>query len=223
MRREPGTRVRVLCGGVPRRALLSDVSGSGCGIEMDSPPARGQSMLILLPRSSRFQLPPTVSARIVRSDRVSGAVFTRIPERARESLRALIEHGRAPDGTAAEPGPGPHPERRDDRRAYDARLTALASRLPHELVARDLSAEGLRVDPLPWAELGTRFEVSFSVPDADFPMALTASVLRHDGPRGTVLRFTDLESRQAEALRELLTLLPRLDDDRDVILLTEVA
>ena len=217
--------MRVLAGGVPRTAYLSDLSGSGCGIEFPRPLERGRVVRILLPAPGpgRFGFPPTLTARIVRSERVCGAIFTRIPARAQAALRALIEQARAETTPRPAPGEAPTVERRSDRRAYDARLHALASRVPHVLQARDLSTEGLRVDPLPWAEIGTRFEVSFAVPDGDGPMSVSAHVARHDDVRGTVLRFVDLEERQTEALRELLTLLPRLDDDRDVILLTEVA
>ena len=206
-----------------RSAHLHDLSAASCGLRMRRPPARGSALLILLRGPGRLPLP--LVARVVRSDPDVGAVFTRIPRRTRPLLHALL-HGR-PTTALATDAPSPtasRTERRHLRRRYDARLAALSSQLPHLLTARDLSAEGLRVDPLRWAQVGTRVEVSFPIPGHKTPVGLPATVWRHDGRHGTVLRFAELEPTQREALAALLELLPVLPDDRrDAILLTELA
>ncbi len=184
---------------------------------------RGGGMLILLPGPGRIPLP--LFARVVRSDPEVGAVFTGIPRRTRPMLHALLHGAPTPPPEADAPDPAPsRSERRHVRRRYDARLAALSSQLPHLLTARDLSVEGLRVDPLRWAQVGTRVEVSFPIPGRETPVGLPATVWRHDGRHGTVLRFAALEPSQREALAALLELLPALPDERrDAILLTELA
>ncbi len=115
-------------------------------------------------------------------------------------------------------------ERRDDRRQYAERLTALSDRTPHLLVARDLSSEGLRVDLLHWAEIGSELRISFPVPGAGPPIALAARVARHDGTRGTLLRFEAISPDQRDSIGSLLSLLPPLPDGRrEGVALAEVA
>jgi len=115
-------------------------------------------------------------------------------------------------------------ERRDDRRQYEERLTALSDRTPHLLVARDLSAEGLRVDLLHWAEIGSELRISFPVPGAGPPIAVAARVARHDGAHGTLLRFEAIVPEQRDAIGRLLTLLhPLPDGRREGVALAEVA
>ncbi len=191
---------------------------------MKNPPPRGRALMILLRRPGSW-IPSPLFCSVVRSDQISGALFTRIPRRSRSVLKAMLT-GSAPAPEALpdlEERRGEISDRRSERRAYDARLAALSSQLPYLLVARDLSLEGLRVDPLPWAQIGTRLEVSFPVPGQEIPIGLPVIVLRQDGRRGTILRFAELEPGQEQALRALLMLLPELHDDREVILLTEVA
>lgn len=218
------TPVKVWTGRWIRRGELRDLSPAGCGLAMKRPPQRGQTVTLLLPTPGRLRPPTPVGARVVRSDVISGLIFTSIPRASRAVLREWIEAGDPPQ-RELDPERWSQQERRTSRRVYDERLAALASsQLPYLLVARDLSLEGLRVDPLDWADLGTRLEVSFPVPGREVPLGLPAIVWRHDGRRGTVLRFTDLEPRQRATLEGLLKLLPELPDDRrDVILLTEVA
>lgn len=207
-----------------RRGRLRDASPASLGISLQGfAPRRGAKILLLLPTTRTLRWPVAIVARVVRRDETLAVAFTSIPRSARPWLRALIETA----GSAEPPSPRPAErgqDRRGDRRHYDVHLTALSDRTPHLLVARDLSPEGLRVDLLPWAAPGAELRISFPLPGTSTPIAIAARVARHDGSRGTLLRFDAISSEQRNAIRRLLELLPPLPDGRsEGVTLAEVA
>ncbi len=195
-----------------QRATLRDGTAVSLGLAVRGrSPAAGSRAIVLLPGGPDQLLPAPVFARIVRGAGSAGLIFTSIPRSSRLALQALLDR-EATDTPAGESQGGPR--RRAVRRHYSVRLAARSVWLPHVLVARDLSTEGVRVHALPWAAVGSELRISFPVPGAPSPISISARVARHDGDAGTILRFHSVTPEEREGLDGLLALLPELPDGR---------
>ena len=73
------------------------------------------------------------------------------------------------------------------------------------LLARDLSAGGLRVAPHPALTLGSRLTLEIRCADGAPPIEVDAEVIRDDGSRGAIFRFDWLDPLEQERLSSFVT------------------
>jgi hypothetical protein len=81
--------------------------------------------------------------------------------------------------------------RRKPRTSYAANVTALTGEASHVILGRDLSPEGMRVEPLPDLRVGAAIRLALYGAPREEPLLVRAVVTRDDGERGTVLRFQE--------------------------------
>jgi hypothetical protein len=105
--------------------------------------------------------------------------------------------------------------RRVRRAAFAAKVPAFGSRALRVLVGRDLSLEGMRVEPNPELSVGDRLHLAiYGNPDEE-PFLVWATVQRDDGERGIAIAFDELEAAVAEQLEKLVVSLPTVEALQD--------
>jgi len=108
------------------------------------------------------------------------------------------------------------PERRQQPRgAYSERILAFGEQRSRVLMGRDLSAGGMRVEPLPDLAPGDRFRLAIYGPGHQDPTLVNAEVTRDDGESGMALRFLDVRADVAAALEKLVVCLPNVESLED--------
>lgn len=234
----------------PRRAILAEISISGCRIIARREAEVGARVRVRLPHALTGQGALLLHGRVVRHSAQRGSsgvevaiAFEGLETRCRDRLNALLDRLEfgpvrmpgAPEpvrlaqpgagvaeraGTAApaeaaapaEPGEQPFVERRrHPRSALDGEVLALdahAERVMRVLVGRDLSLEGIRVEPDPWLSLGKRCRVAIYDAASRDPIVLEAEVARNDWSLGVALRFVDRNPEIGLRLGQLMGKLP---------------
>jgi hypothetical protein len=147
--------------------------------------------------------------------KVIGTVVTRLSEELTEEVAALGLTPR-PAADAApvqevppDPSPSSPPEldskrRRNRRVEYTREVTALLGPGEHVILARDLSIEGMRAEPLPELALGTRIELALYGPSGHEPILAQAEVTRDDGEDGTVFHFDPMPLGERKRLERII-------------------
>jgi hypothetical protein len=87
----------------------------------------------------------------------------------------------------------------------------MAEAVSRVLVGRDLSCEGMRVDPHPRLSLGDEVRLAIYATGDDEPFIIGASVIRDDGAAGLALRFEQMNNEAEDRLKELLESLPEIE------------
>jgi hypothetical protein len=96
-------------------------------------------------------------------------------------------------------------ERRTDlRHDYRRRVIALSKEATRVLVGRDISRQGMRVDPAPNLQLGNELQIALHAPSQETPLVIDVRVHRDDGEDGLVLHFVELPESAASYLEEML-------------------
>jgi len=123
-------------------------------------------------------------------------------------------------GTPAEPthpelaveAAAPPQERRErPRGVLDREVVALdegRKRVVQTLVGRDLSREGMRIDPHPDVTPGARLCVALYEQAQAGPLILDAAVTRDDGERGLLLGFRRIDAGSLERIERMVAQLP---------------
>ena len=153
--------------------------------------------------------------------KVIGTVVTRLSEELTEEVAALGLTPRLaadaapvqdvpPDPPPSAP-PEPDPKRRRNRRVeYTREVTALLGPGEHVILARDLSIEGMRAEPLPELALGTRIELALYGPSGHEPILVQAEVSRDDGEGGTVFHFDPMPRGECKRLERIIASAPEI-------------
>lgn len=114
-------------------------------------------------------------------------------------------------------GKPPHPGSQDampaDRRRrargrFETSFVAEAPSGSRVLIGRDLSAAGMRIEPVDGLQKGDRFRLALHGPGPAEPLLVEAEVARDDGPDGLALVFRDLGPESRKALDKLAACLP---------------
>jgi hypothetical protein len=137
----------------------------------------------------------------------------------------------APPSAARESLPGVldiESDRRANARAsYVQSVPACIGDAPRIILGRDLSIEGMRIEPHPDFPLGSAVRVALYRGEHDEPLTLDARVARDDGERGLLLRFSEMKPEAALALEKLVSELPALEsvpstdgDDQAIVVST---
>jgi hypothetical protein len=168
--------------------------------------------------------------RTILEGRVIGSLVTRLREsdsepgahdegdgsKTSDAVGAPDEGPEAPEDSAAPAGSTEEFEvvidpRERVRASYPCPIPAVIGNAPRIILGRDLSVQGMRVEPHPDLELGSTVRVALYGGEGEEPLTLDATVTRDDGDRGLLLRFTDLPDKAAELLELLVTRLPSLE------------
>lgn len=103
-------------------------------------------------------------------------------------------------------------ERRRHRRGPFLRAVPAAGETSTAvLMGRDLSAGGMRIEPLPGLGVGDRFEIAIYGPDRPEPFRLQSEIVRDDGEQGLALAFRDVPEEVARGLEKLVACLPDVE------------
>lgn len=144
------------------------------------------------------------------------------------SKRDEAESAASPD--MAEPEPSSGAERRTDlRHEYRRRVIALSEEATRVLVGRDISRQGMRVDPTPHLTVGSDLQIALHLPGGETPLVVDVRVHRDDGERGLVLHFTRVPESAVAFLDDMLGELPGVskgaasaDGDPQVFVVSEI-
>ncbi len=235
-----GCEVSFDAGTVARRAILADLSTGGCrlltpyllreghSIRVDVPEALHSGEPIgLVGRVAHAHFEPRLDAEGLYS---VGVRFDGVSRDARRALEWILEeHSRGPSRLERSPGvpvdvrlAQPRPEasadeetsalerRAEARRAYDRPVPVLAG--PGEpVLGRDLSAGGMRIEPLPGLAQHDRLHLAIQGGPREEPLLVWATVARDDGERGLGLVFDGLEPPARAQLERILGRLPQVE------------
>mgnify|MGYP003502124841 FL=1 len=83
------------------------------------------------------------------------------------------------------------------------------------VMCRDISQQGMRIEPVEGLEVGSRLELAIALSARDEPFLVAASVIRDDGDRGLALHFDWIEPDAQERLQALLAKLPAIEALQD--------
>lgn len=221
-----------------REAILAELSARGCRLISTFSPEPAARIWVELPAEVASGRRFKIYGRVVRNEpwrsedrsaeqRAIGMEFDRLEGAAWKRLRwILLERKSGPailPGVAA-PAPTSTDRRRAPRSAYRGEVIAIHGGVSI-LVGRDLSPEGMRVEPHPMLAVGDRLQLSLCF-DSEGPFLVDASVVRDDREAGLALRFepADLEARsKLECLVKALPSIRSLGSaGDDAILLTEI-
>ena len=207
-------------------ATLLETSRAGCRLEWEGEIVRGTRLTLRIPppRGQRRSL--KLAGRVLRVERVDGDAGVRsvfsvgyetLGRRTARRLDAFIEARASslvqltPLERKAAPAPTAledlHEERRaHPRRALSSDVVALSD-AEHGcavLLGTELSLGGMYVGPHADLEEGDAVDLEIHSSTTDVSVAVSARVLRDDGPRGLALVFEDLSDDDRDGLGSLL-------------------
>jgi c-di-GMP-binding flagellar brake protein YcgR len=115
-----------------------------------------------------------------------------------------------PTETAPREAP-PKQRRRARRGRYDRKITAMEGSEAYMLLCRDLSAGGMRVEPVDGLEVGAKLDLAIQVSAREEPFLVETTVLRDDGERGLALRFDWISPESQRRIQALVESLPAIE------------
>lgn len=200
--------------------VLIDLSPRGCRLLTENPPARGRGVVVQLTGQDDSLPPLALKGQVIRAvsaaheggerDESSVAVsFDPLKPRQRACLKQMLlerlggpvpwpEDARGPAAAA------PSPQRNALRVSLDLEVTAVLRDGLTSLRVRDVSENGMRVDPSPKLPRGIRLTVAIPISAREEPLVVEGQIARDDGDRGLAIRFDPL---RGESLRRLRTLI----------------
>ncbi|UCE85877.1 MAG: PilZ domain-containing protein [Deltaproteobacteria bacterium] len=94
--------------------------------------------------------------------------------------------------------------RRQPRAPYGESITALTGEAAHVILGRDLSPDGMCVDRIPGASIGSTIRLALYGDRREEPIVVRAVVTRSDDRRGTALRFEALDAELRSRVEHLV-------------------
>jgi PilZ domain len=239
-RREPrvpiGVDVSFRAGRDERLATLIDLSSRGCRLLSRHRIEHGKCIEVLIPAVLDAHDDTevlTAPARVVHVEGTEsggiecfriGASFEKLDESTRNALALIIEDRAEGPATLCDE---PRAEERsgraitvDDRRrsargAYSQTIPAFGERALRVLVGRDLSVNGMRVQPQPELWVGDRLQLAIYGDAGKGPMLIWGRVDRSDGDRGVLILFEPLDPATQARLERLVASLPAVESLHD--------
>ncbi len=125
-----------------------------------------------------------------------------------EGAAGQVVAPRGPTAAAAD-------RRQHARVAYSQTVPAFGNRALRVLVGRDLSVDGMRIQPQPEVELGDRLHLAIYGQPGEEPMLVWGRVHRDDDDRGLVIRFDPQSAEIGARLEKLVVGLPAVESLHD--------
>jgi c-di-GMP-binding flagellar brake protein YcgR len=132
-----------------------------------------------------------------------------VPPAGPVTARPKTGFSHAPD--AADAGAPARPKRIHPRARYDKKITAMEGADAYMLLCRDLSAGGMRVEPVEGLAVGARVDLAIQVSAREEPFLVEAIVVRDDGEQGLALRFEWIAPESQARLQSLVANLPSIE------------
>lgn len=243
-RREPrvpvGVEVSYSLGLAERLATLVDLSSRGCRLLSRHRVERGKRIQVLIPEvldAGEDAELLTVPARVIHVESTEsggiecfriGASFEKLDGSTRSALALIIEdraqgpatlRAKPPSGVQADDGDNRaisvDDRRRKTRGAYSQTIPAFGERALRVLVGRDLSVNGMRVQPHPDLWIGDHLQLAIYGEAGEAPMLIWGRVDRSDGDRGVLILFDPQDPRTQARLERLVASLPSVESLHD--------
>ena len=188
---------------------------SGEVVRCSSPDARGESTIAV-----SFGSQP---ARISKKLRAAVA--------AHRSSPAVLPAGGAPPPASSESkqNPGPGATQHNGHaisRAYERHIAGLGIEAARVLIGREVSLEGMRVEPHPEVKTGDDLQLGLHLRGRDKPLVVSARVSLDTGEDGLTLEFHNLSAETRGYLQRMVNFLPimamRGDEDDSNIVVGEI-
>jgi hypothetical protein len=222
MRTPVGLEIRLDIQGRSVKATLVDLSGQGARLHLAQPLEAGARLTLVIEGISAagtLSIPARVKRidgepRIVDRGLHSAAIrFDDLSDSLRRELDwILVELGETPPPLEAVlPSDESGGRRQIPRRSFVRKVPAFEAKGLRVLMGRDLSAEGMRIEPAEGLAAGDRLELALYGAEREEPMMLDATVVRDDGASGLALRFDDLDDARRQRVQEALTRLPAIE------------
>lgn len=211
-------------------AILIDLSPRGCRLLAPRPPKERSEIAVQLPATLAGGPSLELLGHVVRVTSAElecgrigetnvGVRFAPLDPSTRERLDAVLaERVLGPALLSADAVPvesEPRPARRKKRASYAKKLTAMEGGNAYMVMCRDISQQGMRIEPVEGLEVGSRLELAIALSARDEPFLVAASVIRDDGDRGLALHFDWIEPDAQERLQALLAKLPAIEALQD--------
>jgi hypothetical protein len=204
----------VLGGRVVRTAAADEGDGAHEVCLVFDPPSANDSLRLKELVSRHEQGPAVLAGATVRHAARNRPTD---PSEERRSVRSVIRFGESCElGSEQTEGegnldgdtelrPDGRERRQDPRHEFRRRIIALGEQATRVLVGRDISPQGMRVDPSQVLELGQTLQIAIHVPGNETPLVVDVEVVRDDGERGLLMAFRDLSLTAEQFLHEMLT------------------
>jgi c-di-GMP-binding flagellar brake protein YcgR len=209
--------------------ILLDLSPSGCQLMVEEATEEGCQIRIRIPRMiSKGHF--TLKGRVMRTTSAGrtarlGVVFDSLSAKARDEVQmlltrsspirisenpAILEEDRQGDETPARSEDVPD-RRKEVRAVLHQEIVALEAESlqpRYTFVGRDLSLNGIRVEPHPSLELDEALCLALYEEAGEAPLIISAVATRNDGRAGWLLRFVDVCPEIRARLERVLDALP---------------
>ncbi|MGH7337961.1 MAG: PilZ domain-containing protein, partial [Myxococcota bacterium] len=241
-RREPrvpvGVDVSFYLGQAERLATLIDLSSRGCRLLSRHRTERGKRIEVMIPEllDAGEDALLSVPGRVVHVEGTEsggiecfrvGVAFEKLDASTRNALALIIEdRAQGPATLRAKPRSGEDDDadrraisvddrRRQTRGAYSQTIPAFGERALRVLVGRDLSVNGMRVDPQPELWVGDRLQLALYGEAGEAPMLIWGRVDRTDDDHGVLILFDPQGPAMQERLEKLVANLPAVESLHD--------
>ena len=211
--------------------VILDVSPGGCQLLVRKAAATGSNIKIRVPSAVSNGNDFTLRGRVVRSIRGNGGTtlgvaFDSLPVKVHERLKQVLalpgpclltgepllrEKATSPPEDSESPEVPQEERRRTFRAAIHQEVVALehaSSQILHVLVSRDMTVDGMRVEPHPSLAIGHQMDIALYEDSDDEPLILAAVVERDDGRLGWWLRFVGITPEVNQRLTQALDRFP---------------
>lgn len=232
-----GAWVRCEVEGRSWSSTLLEIGSGGCRIFAPEQMETGAPLTLELPPALGGGSAVRLTGEVIRvepdrrrfwMDR--NAIAIRFDQRSRLEMEALaaLQTGRAigtvvtrladqPSDVAGVDAAGdegrelPKSRRTAPRAALERHLAARFGEASCVILGRDLSVEGIRVEPRGDLQVGSGLQLAIPGAVGEEPLWIRSVVARDDGEHGLLLRFDQLEPKQRERLERIVVSLPPVD------------
>lgn len=165
--------------------------------------ASGQTVVGV--RFAPFEGEPRDRLRAVLAERVIGPAV----------LSAPVASPASPPVAVPVPSAAMRTKRMHKRARYDKKISAMEGEDAYMLLCRDLSAGGVRIEPVEGLGVGDRLDLAIQVSPREEPFLVEASIARDDGELGLALRFDWIAPESQERLKRFVETLPSIEALQD--------
>jgi c-di-GMP-binding flagellar brake protein YcgR len=223
-----------------QKATLIDLSPRGCRLLVAKPVKEKCEITIQIAKELAGGRVLELAGHVVRvapaerecgrdGETIVGVRFAPVEGEARTRLRAVLAErvlgpailptalaaaARPEPAAAREPAPE-RPTRVHKRALYGKKITAMDGNDAYMLMCRDLSAGGMRIEPVEGLAVGSRLDLAIQLSAREEPFLVDASVVRDDAELGLALRFDWIAPESQARLQELLAKLPSIEALQD--------